>query len=99
MNRELERVYVNDGNQPLIDLLSPKYRRILDVGCGAGDNAILIKAKNPECEIYGITHSVAEAELARKVMAGCWVFDIEGRFPEEIGTSKFDVLIFSHVLE
>jgi 2-polyprenyl-3-methyl-5-hydroxy-6-metoxy-1,4-benzoquinol methylase len=94
-----ERVYSNLGNAPLLDLLNNKYTRILDVGCGAGDNAALIKAKNPECEIFGITHSPAEAAIAEAHMARCWVADVEDELPDDIANQLFDVLIFSHVLE
>src|SRR5688572_22750516 len=79
-----ERVYTNQGNPELIDLLSADCRRLLDIGCGAGDNAALITRKQPECAVYGITHSAAEATLARLHMTQCWVCDIERVFPEEL---------------
>ncbi len=74
-----ERVYSNQGNPPLIDLLAKGSEHVLDVGCGAGDNAALIKFTHPECDICGITHSAAEAELTQRHMSRCWVFDIEGQ--------------------
>jgi SAM-dependent methyltransferase len=93
------RVYVNNGNSPLIDLIAAGCRRVLDIGCGAGDNAALIKSRYSECEVFGITHSATEAELARKHLARCWVFDIEYALPDELIDQSFDVLVFSHVLE
>ena len=93
------RVYSNQGNQSLIDLLDKGCKRVLDVGCGAGDNAALIRAMHLHCDIRGITHSAVEANLARKHMAQCWVFDIENEFPADLLDQSFDVLIFSHVLE
>lgn len=95
----LDRVYANDGNAPLIALLDKGVRRVLDVGCGAGDNAALVKAKYPDCEVYGITHSAAEANFAEKVMTICWVSDIEDDLPTELTRMKFDAIVFSHVLE
>lgn len=74
-------------------------RRVLDVGCGAGDNAALLKSRIPLCEVYGITRSMAEAELARKYMTGCWVADLEGGIPEGVQDLSFDAILFSHVLE
>jgi len=97
MNKD--RVYHNDGNSPLIDLLGGDARQVLDVGCGAGDNAALIRSRSPGCRIYGITHSAAEAELAKKHMAACAVWDIEGDIPGEFSAMRFDAIIFSHVLE
>ena len=94
-----ERVYSNQGNPSLLDLLAKGCNRVLDIGCGAGDNAALIKFKHPQCDIYGITHSAAEAELAQRWMSRCWVFDIEGKLPDDLVQQAFDVLIFSHVLE
>lgn len=91
-----DRIYSNQGNSPLIDLLGKGYNRLLDIGCGAGDNAALIKSRHPECDVFGITHSV---DLARRHMTQCWVFDIEDKFPDDLAKQSFDVLIFSHILE
>lgn len=94
-----ERVYSNQGNPPLIDLLGKDCSRLLDIGCGAGDNAALLKSRYPECELFGITHSAVEAEFARKYMTHCWVCDIENKLPPDLTSQSFDALIFSHVLE
>lgn len=94
-----DRVYANTGNPPLIDLLDAGCRNVLDVGCGAGDNAALLKARHLDCKVFGITRSAPEAELARCHMEQCWVFDVEGEVPEELANHSFDALIFSHVLE
>jgi 2-polyprenyl-3-methyl-5-hydroxy-6-metoxy-1,4-benzoquinol methylase len=94
-----ERVYSNQGNPPLIDLLGRGCTRLLDIGCGAGDNAALAKSRYSECDVFGITHSTAEAELAQRHMVRCWVFDIERKLPDDLANQTFDVLIFSHVLE
>lgn len=94
-----QRVYSNSGNAPLIELLDKGCRRVLDVGCGAGDGAALVKRANPECRVFGITHSIQEARLAQAHMEHCWVLDIEGEFPVELASLSFDALIFSHVLE
>jgi len=94
-----ERIYSNQGNPPLIDLLGKGFGCILDIGCGAGDNAALIKTRYRDCDVFGITHSVGEAELAKKYMTRCWVFDIEDKLSDDLVDQSFDVLIFSHVLE
>jgi 2-polyprenyl-3-methyl-5-hydroxy-6-metoxy-1,4-benzoquinol methylase len=93
------RIYKNHGNAPLLALLDNEPRRVLDVGCGAGDNAGLIKAKYPGCEIHGVTQSAAEAQIAKARMTACWVFDIEREIPAELSAMRFDAVIFSHVLE
>lgn len=94
-----ERVYSNQGNPPLIDLLDKGCNRLLDIGCGAGDNAALVKSRHSKCEVFGITRSAAEAELAQNRMVRCWVFDIEDKLPDDLAKQIFDVLMFSHVLE
>ncbi len=94
-----ERVYSNQGNAPLIDMLGKGCTRLLDIGCGAGNNAALVKSRYSDCEVFGITLSDAEAKLAQKHMTRCWVFDIEDKFPEYLADLTFDALIFSHVLE
>jgi len=94
-----DRVYKNDGNSPLISLLDDEALQVLDVGCGAGDNAALIRSRLSGCRIYGITHSAAEAELAGRYMTACAVRDIEGDIPSEFAAMRFDAIIFSHVLE
>lgn len=93
------RVYKNEGNAPLIALIDGDVHRVLDVGCGAGDNAELLRSRYPHCQVHGITHSAAEAEIASRRMTSCRVWDIEGDVSEEISTMRFDVIIFSHVLE
>jgi len=94
-----DRVYKNAGNVPLIALLDSDARQVLDVGCGAGDNAELLRSRLPGCQVHGITHSAAEAELAKRRMASCSVWDIEGDIPVEFNAMRFDAMIFSHVLE
>jgi 2-polyprenyl-3-methyl-5-hydroxy-6-metoxy-1,4-benzoquinol methylase len=94
-----ERIYSNQGNTPLIDLLDKNYHRVLDIGCGAGDNAALVKSRNSACDIVGITRSASEAALAQRHMSKCWVIDVEDELPAELASQSFDVLIFSHVLE
>jgi SAM-dependent methyltransferase len=94
-----ERVYQNLGNPGVMELLDRNCNRVLDVGCGAGDNAALLNSMLPRCEVFGITHSAAEADLARKYMVDCLVGDIENEIPAELRDLTFDAILFSHVLE
>jgi 2-polyprenyl-3-methyl-5-hydroxy-6-metoxy-1,4-benzoquinol methylase len=95
----IERVYKNDGNAALLGLLGQDCREVLDVGCGSGDNASLIRNRVPGCEIDGITHSRLEAGLAGKHLRDCWIFDVEGAIPAAVELRRYDAVIFSHVLE
>jgi 2-polyprenyl-3-methyl-5-hydroxy-6-metoxy-1,4-benzoquinol methylase len=94
-----ERIYKNLGNAPVVALVNRNSRRVLDVGCGAGDNAALLKAQLPDCDVFGITYSAVEAERARRQMTECWVGDVETWAPEELDRESFDAILFSHVLE
>jgi 2-polyprenyl-3-methyl-5-hydroxy-6-metoxy-1,4-benzoquinol methylase len=93
------RIYKNIGNASLLALLNSDLSMVLDVGCGAGDNAYLLRSKYPGCEIHGVTHSSTEADIAKKWMTACWVFDIETDIPRDLSAMKFDAIILSHVLE
>jgi SAM-dependent methyltransferase len=94
-----ERIYDNAGNPALCALLAPGARRVLDVGCGAGANAALLRARDPGSTIEGITFSAAEAELARPHLERCWLLDLEQSWPAELEAARFDALLCSHVLE
>jgi hypothetical protein len=45
----LDRVYTSDGNTPLIALLDRGGSADPRCGCGAGNNAELLKVKYPDC--------------------------------------------------
>ena len=94
------RVYSNRGNLGLLALFdAAPPQRVLDVGCGAGDNAALLRERYPGVVVDGITKSHAEAELAARHLDRRWVFDIERPVWPEPELGRYDALIFSHVLE
>lgn len=93
------RVYRNAGNPPLLALLETSPRRVLDIGCGGGDNARLLRAANAAVEIHGITASAAEAATAIQFMTHCWIADLDQGLPEQTEAHSYDVILCSHVLE
>lgn len=99
MHELSERHYRDDGNLDVVALVDPQAVTILDVGCGAGDNAALLRARDPSKRVYGITLSHSEAEVARGRMQACWVADVEQGLPAEALARAYDLVVFSHVLE
>jgi SAM-dependent methyltransferase len=90
--------YSDSGNLFVAEQISPDATRILDIGCGSGDTARLIKARMPGISIQGITHNGIEASAAERVLDRVHVFDIEADAPLTL-PEDFDCLLFSHVLE
>jgi 2-polyprenyl-3-methyl-5-hydroxy-6-metoxy-1,4-benzoquinol methylase len=100
MQHELtERAYTNSGNAAVVALVDPAAVSVLDVGCGSGDTARLLRARDPHKRVFGITASSAEAEVARHELEDCWIADLEGELPADVTQRQFDVLILAHVLE
>lgn len=93
------RVYRNAGNPALVDLVGREARVLLDVGCGAGDNAALLRVQDASRTIYGITASPSEAALAEQHMQACWIADLELGLPRQAQACVYDAILFSHVLE
>jgi SAM-dependent methyltransferase len=94
--KDLALRYKNTGNESALSLIPSDARRVLDVGCGAGDNARLLTARGHR--VWGITHSAAEAVVARQHCEGVWVGDVES-MPWPPDAEPFDAVLVSHVLE
>lgn len=87
--------YKNEGNGALLARVPPRTKRILDVGCGPGDNARVLGRRG--YAVWGLTDSVEEAAVARAFCVDVWVGDVEVMpLPK---AEPFDVLFMSHVLE
>jgi SAM-dependent methyltransferase len=94
-----EMTYENNGNGDVVGLVPDHARKILDVGCGAGGNARLLKTRTPQAHITGVTASQGEARAASDSLDRCFVHDVEAEPPSELTRMPFDTIIFSHVLE
>lgn len=75
-------------------------RRVLDVGCGDGTLGAELRRRGVP-EVWGITHSAAEAARARTVLTGVFESDLgtwrASDFPAD--DPGFDLIVCSHVLE
>ncbi len=92
------RVYSDAGNEFVADQVPQSAKRILDIGCGSGDTAKLIKRRIPGAHVEGITYNAAEARAADEILDRVHTFDIEQDLPAGFGRD-FDVLLFSHIVE
>lgn len=90
------KIYQHSGNQAVVDLVPAEARAILDVGCGAGGNARLLRLRG--AVVDGVTLSPAEADLARAECRSVWLHDLEDGLPAE-ATGPYDAVLCSHVLE
>lgn len=101
MNR-IAAPYVNTGNPLVLSMVPSGVRRVLDVGCGGGDNARELRARHPGLELVGLTHSTEEAAIAAPNMDAVHVVDLESGLTDAVMAewgAPFDLLLFSHVLE
>ncbi|MEJ6021310.1 class I SAM-dependent methyltransferase [Ramlibacter sp. PS4R-6] len=91
-------IYRNDGNDTALALIPEDARRILDIGCGAGDNARRLGARGAATQVVGVTWSHAEAEQASRHCAAVHVLDLDRETVRDVG-EPFDAILLSHVLE
>jgi SAM-dependent methyltransferase len=88
--------YRNDGNRLLLAMLPRAPGRVLDCGCGPGDNAKLLKELG--WRVTGITLDVRERSAALPFCDEVFLGDLEQGLPDEV-SECFDVVLMSHVLE
>lgn len=92
-----DKIYSNSGNTGIIRLIKKLPSNILDVGCGAGNNAYLLKELGNT--IDGITISQDEMELATASCRNTYIFNLENGLPNEVLMNRYTYIICSHVLE
>lgn len=83
-------------NKVVLSVVPPTAKRILDIGCGAGNLGEFL-SRGTGVEVVGITYSPREAELASSRLAAVHCANLNDFDFGALGL--FDCVILSHVLE
>lgn len=87
--------YKNAGNPEVLKAVPRESKYILDIGCGAGDNARALyeSGKIVDC----ITISEKEANYVKSFCRNVFICDLENGLPPL--NQKYDVFLCSHIIE
>jgi 2-polyprenyl-3-methyl-5-hydroxy-6-metoxy-1,4-benzoquinol methylase len=88
--------YKNHGNPAVLGCVPDESHAILDVGCGAGDNARLLARVGRVVD--GVTLSASERDKAQQHCRKVVIHNLETGLPAEL-KGPYDCVICSHVLE
>ena len=88
--------YHNAGNEDVLQFLVQP-GMVLDIGCGAGDNAAILKPLG--FKVDGISISENELQAAAPFLQKGYLFNLENGLPDEVKNVQYDYIICSHVLE
>ncbi len=97
MKQSSEKIYSNTGNREVLKRVPDSAIHILDVGCGAGVLAGLLKERGKVVD--GITISEEERSVAAQNYRDVFLYNLENGLPAEVQLRKYDCIICSHVLE
>ncbi|HZP42304.1 MAG TPA: class I SAM-dependent methyltransferase [Candidatus Binatia bacterium] len=89
--------YYRRAREELQDLLPPRPRRVLDVGCGEGALGAAVKRAHPCCEVLGVELSPEAAAVARARLDRVLVGDVE-RVDVAVDAA-LDAIVYGDVLE
>ncbi len=90
------KYYKNGGNPEVLRWVPAEARNILDLGCGAGDNARVLSEQGRNVD--GVTLSPTEASAASEVCRTVFIHNLEEGLPPGLA-DRYDVVLASHVLE
>lgn len=90
------KTYQNAGNPDVLSYIKHT-GEVLDIGCGGGDNARILKENGSVTD--GITISETELNTAGQYLRSGYLYNLEEGLPEAVKERKYDYIICSHVLE
>jgi len=89
--------YYRQPRHELVDLLPPRPRCVLDVGCGAGALGGAVKRRHPGCTVIGVEANADAARLAAGILDRVVVGDVERLALDDVG--PLDAILYGDVLE
>ncbi|ETA02928.1 methylase [Frankia sp. CcI156] len=93
---EADLRYRNGGNPPLLDLIDIPAGKALDCGCGAGDNARLLRARG--WRVTGVTIDPSERAAATAECDHVELADLNAGLPF-VPDGSHQLVLLSHILE
>jgi glycosyltransferase involved in cell wall biosynthesis/tetratricopeptide (TPR) repeat protein/GT2 family glycosyltransferase/SAM-dependent methyltransferase len=88
-------VTVHDVRERLAALVPATSRRVLEIGCGAGEVGAAVKARLPDCRVTGLEPDEALAAAARERLDEVIVSPVSSlQFPD----AAFDAIVLTDVL-
>ena len=92
------RRYFGDAKPALLGLFNPSGLRILDIGCGGGQNGALLKKAGARW-VGGVERDAGACAEARRVLDEVIEADLDDFEPADFGPEPFDAVLASDVLE
>jgi 2-polyprenyl-3-methyl-5-hydroxy-6-metoxy-1,4-benzoquinol methylase len=83
----------------ITNLINPKSKRIVDLGCASGYFGQFLKEKL-NATVWGVEIDVEDAKKAKNKLNNVLIFDLnENNWYQKFGDKKFDTAIFADVIE
>ena len=89
--------YYDNVRKEMLKYLPENSKKILDVGCGNGAFASLLKQKN-QAEVWGIELMEKEAIIAKEIVDKLFIGNCE-KYINDLPDNYFDAIYFNDVLE
>ena len=89
--------YYDNVRKEMLKYLPENSKKILDVGCGNGAFASLLKQKN-QAEVWGIELMEKEAIIAKEIVDKLFIGNCE-KYINDLPNNYFDAIYFNDVLE
>jgi len=89
--------YYENVRHEMLKYLPKNAKKVIDIGCGNGAFASLVKEKN-DAEVWGIELMENEAKVAEKILDKVFTGSCE-QYIQDLPNGYFDVIYFNDVLE